>query len=164
VAAAAPASDPHGAGQRPRRRAAALIAYFDTSAVVKLLLSEQGSDVADELWTRASSRVGSRLVYPEARAALAAAKRARRIDERAHQATIKDLDAACRATHLVGVDWQLAKSAGELAERYALRGYDAVHLATALSIDGPGVVLVTWDPVLAGAALQAGRAVVPPRT
>jgi uncharacterized protein len=125
---------------------------------------EQGSDVADEVWSRASSRTASRLVYPEARAALAAARRAGRIDERAYRATIKDLDAACRATRLVGVDRQLARSAGDLAERHALRGYDAVHLATALSIDDPGVVVVTWDQDLARAALQAGRAVVPPLT
>jgi uncharacterized protein len=125
---------------------------------------EQGSDVADEVWSRASSRIASRLVYPEARATLAAARRAGRIDESAHRATIKDLDAACRATRLVGVDWQLAKSAGDLAERHVLRGYDAVHLATALSIDDPGVVVVTWDQDLARAALQAGRAVAPPLT
>ena len=36
---------------------------------------------------------------------------------------------------LVGVDHALARAAGTLAEAHALRGYDAVHLATALSID-----------------------------
>jgi predicted nucleic acid-binding protein len=62
---------------------------------------------------------------------------------------------------LIGVDWQLAVSAGEVAERHALRGYDAVHLATALSVDDADLVLVTWDQDLAHAALSAGRSVVP---
>ena len=161
AAASAAAPPTERPGQRPRRRAAALIAYFDTSAVIKLLLDEDGSELVDELWSRASSRLASRLVYPEARAALAAARRAARIDERAHRATVRELDAACAAMRLVGVDWQLALSAGDAAERYALRGYDAVHLVTALNVHDAALVIVTWDRDLAHAALAAGQHVAP---
>ena len=62
---------------------------------------------------------------------------------------------------LIGVDGDLARSAGELAVEYALRGYDAMHLATALSIDDENLLLATWDQELAQAALNTGRAVVP---
>jgi uncharacterized protein len=62
---------------------------------------------------------------------------------------------------LIGVDWALARQAGDLAEHYGLRGYDAVHLATALAVDATDLVLVTWDRNLAGAAVQAGIAVAP---
>lgn len=62
---------------------------------------------------------------------------------------------------LVGVDRELAQRAGALAAVHALRGYDAVHLATALAIDDPEIVLVTWDRDLARAGLAAGRAVIP---
>jgi predicted nucleic acid-binding protein len=58
------------------------------------------------------------------------------------------------------VDAQLARDAGELAERLALRGYDAVHLARAISADGP-VTLVTWDADLRSAAEQNGCAIAP---
>jgi predicted nucleic acid-binding protein len=155
-------SQPERAGQRSRGRAATLIAYFDTSALIKLLVAEDGSALADELWSRATSRVASRLVYPEGRAALAAAQRAGRIDERAHRRSAQDLSAACAAMRLVGVDWQLATRAGEIAEQHALRGYDAVHLASALSIEGADMALVTWDRDLARAALRSGRSVAPP--
>jgi predicted nucleic acid-binding protein len=124
-------------------------------------LEEDGSQLADELWSRSSARVASRLVYPEARAALAAAQRGARIDERTHRSTVDDLHAACEAMALIGVDWALARHAGELAERYGLRGYDAVHLATALAADAADLVLVTWDRGLSLAAVQAGIAVVP---
>jgi predicted nucleic acid-binding protein len=154
---------PERAGQRPRRQPATLIAYIDTSALIKLLVHEDGSDLADELWSRASSRLASRLVYPEARAALAAAQRSRRIDVSSHGTAVKDLDGACAAMTLVGIDWELAIDAGDLAERYSLRGYDAVHLATALSIDDAELALVTWDRDLARAAGAAGLAVVPRR-
>lgn len=58
------------------------------------------------------------------------------------------------------MDAQLARDAGDLAERFALRGYDAVHLASALSAGGP-VTLVTWDADLRSAAEQNGCAIAP---
>jgi len=62
---------------------------------------------------------------------------------------------------LIGVDWALARHAGEIAERYALRGYDAVRLATALGSQDSELVLVTWDRDLADAAATTGIAVIP---
>lgn len=62
---------------------------------------------------------------------------------------------------LVGVDEELARDAGTLAEDYALRGYDAVHLATALSAEDDELVVVTWDRDLAAAALRCRLPVAP---
>ena len=149
------------AGVRSRRGSAALNAYFDTSAVVKLVVAEDGSDVADELWAAADVKLASHLVYPEARAALAAASRAGRIDDRGLRRAISDLDAATCSMFLVGVDEPLAREAGRLAQEHALRGYDAVHLATALSGEDRQLVVVTWDRELASAALRCGCPVAP---
>lgn len=55
-------------GVRSRRRAATLIVYVDTSALVKLVFDEDGSDVAAEPWDRADALVASVLTYAEARA------------------------------------------------------------------------------------------------
>jgi len=41
-----------------------------------------------------------------------------------------------------------------------MRGYDAVHLATALAL-GDDTLLVTWDADLGRAALGSGCAVAP---
>jgi predicted nucleic acid-binding protein len=46
-----------------------LIVYFDTSALVKLLVSEHGSELAEELWLTATTRVACRLAYPSPRGA-----------------------------------------------------------------------------------------------
>lgn len=62
---------------------------------------------------------------------------------------------------MVGVDGQLARQAGELTEEFGLRGYDAVHLASALAL-GPETTLVTWDRNLARAAMSSGLGVAPP--
>ena len=39
----------------------------------------------------------------------------------------------------------LATTAGDLAERWALRGFDAVHLAAALEVATDDLVMATWD-------------------
>lgn len=59
------------------------------------------------------------------------------------------------------VDERLARTAGELAERLALRAYDAVHLAAALDIAEIDILMVTWDQDLAAAARAAGLSVAP---
>ena len=46
----------------------------------------------------------------------------------------------------------LADRAGDLAEKHGLRGYDAVHLASALEIGAEDTVLVTGDGWLTLAA------------
>jgi len=62
---------------------------------------------------------------------------------------------------VVGIDEDLARQAGELADELALRGYDAVHLASALAL-GPATTVLTWDVDLSAAAHESGLAVAPP--
>ena len=125
-----------------------------------MIIVEDGSDVAAELWDSYPA-ASSVLAYPEARAALAAARRARRLTARAHDRAVAELDALHAELVIVGVDEALAQRAGEIAGERALRGYDAVHLASALAL-GPGeTVLVTWDRDLGNAAVGAGLAVAP---
>jgi len=125
-----------------------------------LIIVRDGSDVAAELWDGYPA-AASVLAYPEARAALAAARRARRLTVRAHDRAVAELDALNAELVIVGVDEALAQRAGELADERALRGYDGVHLASALAL-GPGeTIVVTWDRDLNNAALGAGLAVAP---
>jgi len=43
------------------------LVYFDSSALVKLMLDEPGSDLAAELWNGCDAALSSRLAYPEVR-------------------------------------------------------------------------------------------------
>ncbi len=120
---------------------------------------EDGSDLAAELWTTNLPVASSILSYPEGRAALAAARRAGRLTARRHAQAIADFDDIQSELLLLEVDRDLALHAGQLAADLALRGYDAVHLATALALGD--AALVTWDGDLSAAALQAGLSVAP---
>jgi uncharacterized protein len=101
--------------------------------------------------------VSSQLLYPEARATLAAAARGGRIGESTHVdavATLEDLYAQLRT---VAIDEPLARLAGDLAAQHRLRGYDAVHVACALQLHGDAILLATWDNALNTAARATGR-------
>jgi len=79
---------------------------------------------------------------------------------RAHDRAVAELDALNAELAIVAVDEALAQRAGELADERALRGYDAVHLASALAL-GPETILATWDRDLSDASVGAGLAVAP---
>jgi len=117
--------------------------------------------LAAELWERASSVVSSVLCYPEGRAALAAAQRSGRLSRRQHRGAVGEFDDVHQELALIGADAELAARAGALAEQSALRGYDAMHLATALAL-GDNTIFVTWDADLGRAAHEAGCPVSPP--
>ncbi len=136
-----------------------MIAYFDTSAVVPLLIAEPGSARAGSLWDSADRVVSVRLVYPETRAALAQAERLGRLTARHLRVAVTELDSLFEEIDLVEVDDALARRAGELAEVRRLRGYDAVHLAAADRIRDPNVVVIAGDSALLDAATAEGMTI-----
>lgn len=58
----------------------------------------------------------------------------------------------------------LLVQAGDIAERYGLGGYDAVHLASALTVPDRYLLMVAWDRRLRAATEQAGLALAPLQT
>jgi predicted nucleic acid-binding protein len=136
-----------------------LIACFDTSALVPLLVEEVSSARATLMWDEADRTAGVRLLYAEARAALAAAHRSGRLDAPGHRRAVTELGRLYHQIDMVEVSDALVRRAGDLAEEFALRGYDAVHLAGAETIAGEEAVLVAGDGPLCLAAESLGLAV-----
>jgi predicted nucleic acid-binding protein len=92
--------------------------------------------------TVATLAVVSRLAWPEAVAALAAAHRGRRVSDQGYRT----------ATHAL-------RSCFERCTTVSIT--DAIHLATALAVIDTDPVLVTWDKRLRLAAAQAGLVAAP---
>jgi predicted nucleic acid-binding protein len=136
-----------------------VIAYFDASAVVPLLVVEAGSARAAALWDGADRVVSARLVYPQGRAALAQAQRLGRLTARQLRAAVTAFDSKYEEFDLVEVDDLLARHAGQLAEAHGLRGDDAVHLAAAHRVRDPDLVVVAGDEALLSAATAEGMAI-----
>lgn len=136
-----------------------MIAYFDTSALIPLLVEESGSERAGRIWDAANRVASVRLIYAEARAALAQASRLGRLTPAQFHVIIGSLDGVCSQLDMIEVDDPLVRHAGELAENHALRGYDAVHLAAAIRVADETTVLVAGDRDLCDAAGALGLAV-----
>ena len=103
-----------------------MIGYVDASALGKLLLrDEEDSEVARQVIGAMDMSFTSRIAYPEARAALAAARRAGRLTSRDHSTAVRDLDRAMASFRIVELHPALARAAGDVAERFALRALDA---------------------------------------
>lgn len=135
--------------------------YFETSALVKLFLDEPEADFARDLWDQSDLVSVGRIAYPEARAALAAAQRAGRISPSELDDASKRLNRLWTQVQVVELDEALAFSAGDLAESHALRGFDAVHLATAVALRDESLIIATWDADLRAASLDTGLRVAP---
>jgi predicted nucleic acid-binding protein len=137
------------------------VAYFDSSALVKLVVDEPGSDDAALLWDGADAVITSRVAHAEVRAALAAAHRSGRLEEADHGAAKASWETFHQSLRLVAVTPQLEADAGDLAERHALSGFDAIHLASALTLTGLPIIIATWDRRLLRAARSAGLGSLP---
>ena len=139
------------------------LVYFDSSALVKLVVDEEGSDLAAELWDACDAAVASRLAYPEVRAALAAAARNHDLSDHDLDTAEQAWDSYWAATRPVELTPAVEQHAGQLARLHALGGADAVHLASALAIGDPDLVVAAWDRRLHTGAQQARLRVVPAR-
>lgn len=137
------------------------LVYFDSSALVRLVVEEIGSDLAANLWDGCDAAFSSRLAHPEVCAALAAAGRNHDLDDpdlAIAERMWKDRWAEIRPIELTV---QVERRAGQLTRTHALRGADAVHLASALAIGDRDLVVAVWDERLHAGARAARLAVAP---
>lgn len=135
--------------------------YLDTSALIKLYVMEDGQELVQKAVLNAA-RVGTSMVaYAEARAGLARRLRDGDFTTEQHRDTVYSLDVDWISYDRRRLSDSVALHAGELAERYALRGFDAIHLASAMrftdrSVDGQ---FLAFDRRLTNAAQEAGLTV-----
>jgi len=143
---------------------------LDTSALVKRYMLETGAG-----WVRALTDPGAgntlilaEIGMVEAAAAIAAKHRAPRGISRSEQdVAVRLLVQHCATEYeLVPVDRAILDRALLLTQQHRLRGYDAVHLASALAANAvlitvcsPALTLVTGDRDLRDAAAREGLAV-----
>ncbi len=141
-----------------------MILYIDTSALVKRYVKEEGS-VAVVGWMNDAELIGTALITrPELVASITRAIRGNRLPEQSALSYLDEFRADWLDFQHVNIDDALIARADSLASIHALRGYDAVHLACALTwseLLGAPVVLATFDKELHEAAKKSGLEVFP---
>jgi predicted nucleic acid-binding protein len=101
--------------------------------------------------------------YAETRSALARKSRSREISRATFTKCKKEFDRDWLRLHRLPVDEPLVRKAGELAEQHALRALDALHLATADTLQTAlrdAVTFACFDGALNGAAEARGLALL----
>jgi len=141
-----------------------MIVYIDSSALVKLFLEEAGSEVAREVWNSGVAVATSRISRAELTCALAAAVRSGRDDRERVDANVVDGGFLAEKASFVEADDDVVKSAAILGVRHGLRGLDAIHLASAVTLREFGPTLVSWDERQRRAARAEGLQVYPETT
>jgi len=111
-----------------------LILYMDTSALVKLYSVEERREVVERAVEEAELVATSIVAYAEARAALARKRREGVFSAEEHREAVDALNEDWEAFEKPEVTEGIVRAAGDLAEEHALRGFDAIHLASALTI------------------------------
>jgi predicted nucleic acid-binding protein len=135
--------------------------YFDSSALVKLLVHEEGSSWCEGIWDDASEPFTCAAAYVEVRAALAAAHRDGRLTPANFRSTKARFESIWSEIGVLDFDAALIQHAGDVAEVAALRGYDAIHLSSAQAIHAAKpLYMLTWDKDLARASFDAGINVI----
>ncbi len=137
------------------------VVYFDSSALVKLVLDEPGSDIAAQLWNGCDAALSSRLAYPEVRAALASARRNHVLTTSEEREAATEWELFWGSMRPVELSADVERASGELASLHHVRGADAVHLASALALDLANLTVAVWDKRLHAGAAAAGLAVAP---
>ncbi len=138
-----------------------MITYVDTSVILKLLLVEEdGADVAERLWSESDVLICVETGYVETRAALGAAHRNSRLTTPALRQAKAGFEDLWLQVAVVVVDTALIRLAGDVAESDKLRGYDAVHLAAAIT--GGAAVFAAADGRLLAAAQRHNLGIANP--
>jgi uncharacterized protein len=102
----------------------------DDRRVYRLYVDEIGSEDVRNLVSRAAVVATAIVAYPETRVALARLRRSRDLVPANFSAVKRSFERQWPAFLALEVSAPLSREAGDFAERYALCGYDALHLAS----------------------------------
>lgn len=127
-------------------------AYIDSSALLKLVVRENETSALEADLAERDGLVVSAVALVECRRAASRA---------GHKRLLQRVDELFEAVYLIAVTPAILERAA-LLEPPPVRSLDAIHIATALSLDDRTLDLITYDGRMADAARMNGLPVVQP--
>ena len=112
-----------------------MILYCDTSALIKRYVEEDGTDEVDILWRNALYISTSAVAFAETSAAFGRKLREGTLTEFEYAAAIKAFKADLYSIIIVPITPALNKTIERLVIRHPLRGFDSIHLGSALLLN-----------------------------
>ena len=108
--------------------------YLDTSALIKRFVNEKGSPLVHSLVQRREPVATAKIAYAEIFAGLARKLREGHLSETLHALACRQFERDWQAYLRVELQDDVLFLARDLIQRHPLKGFDAVHLASALSL------------------------------
>ncbi len=108
--------------------------YLDTSALIKRFVSEKGSLLVRSLVQRDRAVATAKIAYAEIFAGLTRKLRERNLSKAEYILACSQFDRDWHAYIRVELGDDILGLARDLIQRHPLKGFDAVHLASALSL------------------------------
>jgi predicted nucleic acid-binding protein len=141
-----------------------MILYLDTSALLKKYFQEPGSDDVIAGWKEARGIVTSSVAYAESLASFYRKKSETTISSSIFKNMIGSFRRDWESFIRVEVTDELNKTIDRVVEDYPLRGFDAIHLSSALIIDrnlSEDLLFACFDKRLLTAARDTGLQTLP---
>ncbi|HEA67549.1 MAG TPA: PIN domain-containing protein [Desulfobacterales bacterium] len=111
-----------------------MIVYLDTSSLVKLYVEEDESSKVDALVKSSEVTATSLVAFAEARAAFARRFREKAFTKNEYNRLKEFFDKDWSRYLILSVTEDMIRLASDLAEKHALKGFDSIHLASALTL------------------------------
>lgn len=138
--------------------------YFDTSALIKHYIAEEGSEFVSSLVADATIIATGVITRAELSAGVNRLLRMNFISKEHHTIALQDFRSDWNHYERIAVSEEIVARADLLACEYSLRGYDATHLSCGLTWQDAlelRVSLVSFDAELRDAARKSGLLVLP---
>lgn len=129
--------------------------YLDTSALIKRFVNENGSSLAQALVQQSVPIATATIAYAEIFSGLTRKLREKHLSKTLYGVACRQFDRDWAAYIRVELNDGVLVLARDLIQRHPLRGFDAVHLASAVTLRnalGEGITFVAADGRLLKAA------------
>ena len=137
-----------------------MILYLDTSALLKKYFKENGSKDVISLWKDSTAIITSAVTYAETLASIYRKRReSRDIDAHIFRTVLESFQKDWKSFIRVDVNERLHEIINKLVAGHPLRGFDAIHLASALLLHEKiedNFIFACYDKRLIKAAIEEG--------
>jgi len=143
------------------------VTYLDTSALIKRFVSEEGSGIVERLIVGGQPIASATIAYAELYSGVTRRHREGDLSNVQYRLVCRHIERDWMAIVKIELGPEVLAATRTLVERHALRGFDAIHLASALELQGAmngPVTFVASDRRLLQAASEERLTIVDPGT
>lgn len=136
-----------------------MILYCDTSALIKRYVEEEGTGLVDDLWEKSKGIATSVVAFAESLSAFSRRHREGLLSGREYHTVVEKFKTDYGFFILVPIDDALNHKIETIIKKHPLRGFDAIHLASALrftKLENNGLKFACFDRNLNEAARKEG--------